>query len=65
MTLKLLGSWLLGGAFVSASIWLISHSEYFENISSFGSVLVSFIGFVFILLAGLLWISVATATSKH
>ncbi len=65
MTLKLIGSWIFGGILITVSAWILGHIEQTVGVSPVSYVLALFVAFVLILVGGLAWISVATATAKH
>ncbi len=65
MTLKLIGSWILGGILITISAWILGHIDQTVGVSPVSYGLALFVAFVLILIGGLAWISVATATAKH
>ena len=65
MTLKLIGSWILGGILITVSAWILGHIDQTVGVSHVSYGLAFFVAFVLILVGGLAWISVATATAKH
>ena len=65
MTLKLIGSWILGGALITTAAWILGHLEQTVGVSSLAYGFAFFLAFILILIGGLTWISVATATAKH
>ncbi|UCC91398.1 MAG: hypothetical protein JSV39_03745 [Candidatus Aenigmatarchaeota archaeon] len=65
MTLKLIGSWIFGGILITVSAWILGHIDQTVGVSPVSYGLAFFVAFVLILVGGLAWISVATATAKH
>jgi hypothetical protein len=65
MTAKLIASWLLGGVLIAAAAWLLGHVQETVGVSPVAYAVTFFIGLVLVLVGGLAWISVATATAKH
>lgn len=65
MTLKLIGSWIFGGILITISAWTLGHIDQTVGVSPVSYGLALFVAFVLILIGGLAWISVATATAKH
>ena len=65
MTLKLIGSWIFGGILITISAWILGHIDQTVGVSPVSYGLALFVAFVLILIGGLSWISVATATAKH
>jgi len=65
VTLKLIASWIFGGILVSVGSWIMGHAEVNAGVSGVAYVIAVSVAFILILLGGLVWISVATATSKH
>jgi hypothetical protein len=65
MTLKLIVSWIFGGALIAAAAWILGHLDETLGVSPASYWTAFFLAFVLILIGGLAWISVATATSKH
>ncbi|MEE9323661.1 MAG: hypothetical protein V3U72_03880 [Candidatus Aenigmarchaeota archaeon] len=65
MTIKLIGSWIFGGILITISAWILGHVEQTIGVSPVSYGLALFGAFVLILIGGLAWISVATATAKH
>ena len=65
MTLKLITTWIFGGVLITVAAWILGHIEQTVGVSPLSYGFVFFVGFVLILIGGLAWISVATATAKH
>ena len=65
MTFKLIVSWVFGGILITIATWILGHVEQTVGVSPLSYGMAVFIAFVLILVGGLAWISVATATSKH
>jgi hypothetical protein len=65
MTAKLIASWLFGGILIAAAAWLLGHVQETVGVSPPAYAITCFLGLVLVLIGGLAWISVATATSKH
>lgn len=65
MTLKLISSWIFGGILITISAWILGHIDQTVGVSPVSYGLAVFVAFVLILIGGLAWISVATATAKH
>lgn len=65
MTAKLIASWIFGGVLIAAAAWILGHVEEAVGVSPIAYAVACFLGIVLILVGGLAWISVATATSKH
>lgn len=65
MTLKLIVSWVFGGALISAGAWMLGHIEQTVGVSPVSYAFVFLVAFVLVLIGGLSWISVATAAAKH
>jgi len=62
MSVKLVGVWIVGAAFMLLGVWIIQNLELNVGVSGVSYVLALLIAFVMFLLAGLAWISVAVAT---
>jgi hypothetical protein len=65
MTLKLIATWIFGGVLISAAAWIFGHADSNAGVSQAGYVMAVFMAFVLILIGGLAWINVASATAKH
>jgi hypothetical protein len=65
MSKKLMLSWIAGSVLILAAIWIMVNLELESGMASISYVMGTLVAFVFILAAGLLWISVAVATKKH
>lgn len=65
MTLKLIVSWISGGILISAAAWILGHASETIGVSDIGYIMAVFLAFILILIGGLAWINVASATSKH
>ena len=65
MTFKLIVSWVFGGILITVAAWILGHIEQTVGVSPFSYGLAFFVAFVLIMIGGLAWISVATATAKH
>jgi len=65
MTLKLIISWVFGGVLITVGTWMLGHIEQTVGVSPVSYAFASLVAFVLILIGGLSWISVATATAKH
>jgi hypothetical protein len=64
MSSKLVFSWILGGVFMSLGVWIINNLKLGLGVSEFSYSIAMMIAFIFILVAGLLWINVSVAV-KH
>lgn len=62
MSVKLVGVWIVGAAFMLLGVWIIRNLELNVGVSGVSYVLALLIAFVMFLLTGLAWISVAVAT---
>ncbi|MFH1236855.1 MAG: hypothetical protein V1648_00410 [Candidatus Aenigmatarchaeota archaeon] len=65
MTTKLIASWIFGGVLLSTGVWIMGHVEANVGVSDIAYIMAIIGAFILILLGGLVWISVATATSKN
>ncbi|MCX6817263.1 MAG: hypothetical protein NTU57_00205 [Candidatus Aenigmarchaeota archaeon] len=65
MTTKLIASWIFGGILLSIGAWIMGHVEVNVGVSDIAYAMAIIGAFILILLGGLVWISVATATSKN
>ena len=65
MTTKLIASWIFGGVLLSIGVWIMGHVEVNVGVSEIAYIMATIGAFILILLGGLVWISVATATSKN
>ena len=61
---KLVSGWILGGVFFLLGIWIINNLEFGLGVSEGAYAIAMIVSLIFILVAGLLWINVATA-SRH
>ncbi len=64
MSSKLVFSWVLGGIFLLLGIWIINNLKLTLGVSELSYAIAMIIAFIFILVAGLLWINVSVAV-KH
>jgi hypothetical protein len=65
MTLKLIASWIFGGALITTSSWILGNLNETVGVSDVSYIIAFFTAFALILVGGLAWINVAAATSKH
>lgn len=65
MTFKLISAWIFGGILITAAAWVLGHIEQTVGVSPVSYAFAFFVGFILILIGGLVWISVATETAKH
>ena len=65
MTFKLIISWIFGGLLITVATWILGNAEQTVGVTPASYGLAVFVAFVLILVGGLAWISVATATAKH
>ncbi|MEM5872156.1 MAG: hypothetical protein QW051_04760 [Candidatus Aenigmatarchaeota archaeon] len=65
MTTKLVFSWILGATLFTFAVFIITKSESIKMFIELSEFFVYLIGFIFILLAGLLWINVGTEVARH
>jgi len=65
MTTKLIVSWIFGGVLIAAAAWILGHVEQTVGVAPLGYMTAIVLAIVMILVGGFMWISVATATSKH
>jgi hypothetical protein len=65
MTFKLIVFWVFGGLLITASAWILGHLEAAQGAYPMGYAITAFIAFIMILIGGLAWINVASASSKH
>lgn len=65
MTAKLIVSWIFGGVLIAAAAWILGHAEQTVGVAPLGYVMALVLALILILAGGFMWISVATATSKH
>ncbi len=64
MTSKLVVSWIAGGFFILIGCWIVNNLELNIGVSYFSYLIALLIAFIFFLIAGLLWINVASGI-KH
>ena len=64
MSFKLIATWVIGGLFLLFGVWIIQNLELTIGVSEFSYLFAMTIAFLFFLVAGLCWISVAVGT-KH
>jgi hypothetical protein len=61
MSSKLVFSWILGGVFLLLGVWIINNLKLTLGVSEVSYAIAIIIAFIFILVAGLLWINVSLA----
>lgn len=61
MSSKLVFSWILGGIFLLLGVWIINNLKLTLGVSEVSYAIAMIISFIFILVAGLLWINVSLA----
>jgi len=64
MSIKLVGAWVLGALLLLAGTWIIQNLKYEVGVSELSYTLAALVAFIFFLLGGLAWISVAVATRR-
>jgi len=64
LSFKLIVTWIIGGLFLLAGVWIIQNLELTIGVSEFSYIFAMVISLLFFLVAGLCWISVAVGT-KH
>ncbi len=64
MSMKLVGAWVLGALLLAAGTWIIQNLKLEVGVSEFSYGLALLVAFIFFLLGGLAWISVAVATRR-
>lgn len=62
MSTKLVFTWIVGGFFLLAGMWIIRNLEMNIGVGEVQYAFALIVAFILILLAGLCWISVAVAT---
>ncbi|GAF81711.1 unnamed protein product [marine sediment metagenome] len=62
MSVKLIATWVIGAIFLLFGIWIVNNLELTIGVSEFSYAFAMFIALLFLLLAGLCWISVAVGT---
>ena len=64
MSIKLVGTWVLGALLLLAGTWIVQNLKYEVGVTELSYTLAAFIAFILFLLGGLAWISVAVATRR-
>jgi membrane protein DedA with SNARE-associated domain len=64
MSMKLVGSWIAGALLILAGTWIIQNLKLEVGVTELSYALALIVAFIFFLLAGLAWISVAVATRR-
>lgn len=64
MSMKLVGTWIVGSLLLLAGTWIIQNLKLETGVSELSYGLALFIAFIFFLIGGLAWISVAVATRR-
>ncbi len=59
MSSKLVFSWILGGVFLLLGVWIINNLRLTLGVSELSYAIAMLVAFIFILVAGLLWINVS------
>ncbi len=62
--MRLVGTWIAGGFFLTAGSWIVNNLRLETGVSEFSYALALIIAFIFFLIAGLCWINVGVA-AKH
>ena len=64
MSIKHIAAWIAGAIFLVIGVWIVSNLEFTIGVSEFSYAFALLIAFLFFLVAGLCWITVAVATRR-
>jgi hypothetical protein len=64
MSARLVGAWVLGAVLMLFGTWIIQNLKFEIGVSDVSYALALVMAFIFFLLGGLAWISVAVATRR-
>ncbi len=65
MSSKLVATWIAGGFFLLAGAWIVNNLEMNIGVSPLSYAVALFVAFIFFLIAGLMWINVASSIKHH
>jgi hypothetical protein len=65
MSSKLVVTWIMGGFFMLIGVWIVNNLEMNIGVSQVSYILALIVALIFILIAGLMWINVASGLKHH
>jgi hypothetical protein len=65
MSSKLVVTWIMGGFFMLIGSWIVNNLEMNIGVSQVSYTLALIIALIFFLIAGLMWINVASGLKHH